>query len=250
LFDPFEFLYLAIAIATFEHSTWTAAFMFEGTPPVEEVALRLWYFKGALIAVAIDVGMLMSSRFIAHTTDLKEVLSLIAAFAMTAVASLFTQVGYIVFHTPEFNLSAGVSDYWVGVLTPIIEARVVILPFLLPLMGTIYTVARIFRTKRIQKQEAMAIANRRVAGQPYIMVESLADMVKMLDDGMRPKLPHEILDEEYVDWEGLRFFDVDKQVWRGKYPSRDVMIQTMRGLAKKREEASIQPVLTDGKTDA
>lgn len=238
ILDPFELLYISIAIATFTHTQYTSALYFEGAPPTDAAALNLWYFHGALIAIAIDIGMLLTSRFIASTTDRSEVSTLIAAFTVAALASFFTQLGYILIHTPVVTISEGVSPYWREALSKFIDARVVILPFLLPVMGTIYTVARIARTRRIMRQTrelAEQEKKLKMVYNPTLIVTRLADLVRILEEGQRPRLPEEVLPSgEWVDWEGLKFYDIDNGVWRGAYPNRAVMLATMKNMADRR----------------
>lgn len=153
LFDPFELLYLAVAIATFEHTAWAAAFLFEG-PVTQADSSVFWWLRGSLIAIAVDVGMLMTSRYLQTAKSSKQKIVLAVSFFVAALTSFYSQVIYITYHTPQFALSDGVSSYWRAILEPVIEARVVLLPFALPMLATIYTIARLFRHYEIEQQEA------------------------------------------------------------------------------------------------
>lgn len=139
--NPFELLYLAIAVATFTHTVWAAAFLFEGAVADGD---PWWNFKGALIAIAVDMGMLLTSKFLQEAKHPIHVGALILSFVVAAVTSFYFQMVYIMYHTPTFVTSAGVNTYWVGVMTPFIDARVFLLPAFLPVLATVYTVARIF----------------------------------------------------------------------------------------------------------
>jgi hypothetical protein len=82
--NSFELVYIAISIATFTHTTWAAATVFEGHQPeyVQLAGLNpdqildfvvtnfdyfSWLFSGALIAVAVDCGMFIAAQELAGT---------------------------------------------------------------------------------------------------------------------------------------------------------------------------------------
>ena len=142
-FSPFEIIYLAIAVTTFDHTAWGSAFLFEGAV----VDSWVWWFKGDLMAFAIDVGMVFISKFLQNASNWKEVLSLSVSFVVASIISFYFQMVYIYSHTPTVPRGDGVTNYWQTVLTPILDARVVWLPFALPLLATIITISRIYRHK-------------------------------------------------------------------------------------------------------
>ena len=150
----FELVYLAIAIATFQHTTWAAATVFEGAAPQDPIALNWWYFKGSLLAVAIDIGMLVAARELRKKWNWVMVI----AFVIAAIASFYTQILFSLAHTSEFKLAAGVSSYWEEFLDPLIQARVVLVPAMLPLFAIIFTITPIFAEKEVIRQEQKANA--------------------------------------------------------------------------------------------
>lgn len=139
IIHPFEILYLAIAIATFQHTAWTASYLFEG-PQAE--GRTTWIVQGALIAIAVDVGMLMTSRFLVGARGRQKVV-LVSAFVIAAITSFFFQLVYMAIHTPTVTVSAGVNASWSAFLNNVIEARVLIIPLALPVLATVYTMARL-----------------------------------------------------------------------------------------------------------
>lgn len=149
----FELVYLAIALATFQHTTWAAATVFEGPRPMDDItALRLWYFNGSLLAIAIDIGMLVAARELRKAFNLVMLL----AFVIAAVASFYTQILFSIAHTAEFTLGPGVSTYWKAALDGIIQARVLLVPAMLPLFAIIFTITPIVSEKQIAQQRAVA----------------------------------------------------------------------------------------------
>lgn len=220
ILDPFEILYLAVAIATFDHTTWTAAFAFEGAIPKEDPQLSLWYLKGGLIAVAVDVGMLITSRYLGKATDRWNKVTLVSAFVVAAIASFYFQLGFILYHTPDYGLSAGVSQYWAEVMQPIIDARVFILPMLLPLLATIYTLARITNHQHTNTTSTKGSHPIEFSGSQEIIVEQ--------------ELP--LLTERsgyQIDWPGLKLWDPKYSYWR-QYQNRDKMEKSIARLEKTR----------------
>lgn len=143
-FTPLEILYLAVAIATFRHTAYFSAFVFEGPFPTQTAHQIEWWVSGGLIAIAIDVGMLLTSRYMASSKSLFSTFAFMLAFVIAAIGSFVMQVGYISLHIPDFDISPGVPEPWRSAfIQPIVDASVVILPSLLPLLAVAYTIARI-----------------------------------------------------------------------------------------------------------
>lgn len=156
----FEVVYLAIALATFQHTMWAAATVFEG--PMPEIPhspeWNRWHFNGSLLAIAIDIGMLITARELrkSYGKPWNWKITMGIAFLSLAVASLYTQILFSVFHTQEFDIGTGVSDYWEEYLSPIIQARVFLVPLMLPLFATIFTFASmVHQTREIVEEKEM-----------------------------------------------------------------------------------------------
>lgn len=134
-FNPFEIIYVAISIATMQHTVWSSSFIFEGALPITPAERVWWIFNGILIALTIDIGMFLTAR------QLRKQFSIAAfiAFIIAAVASFYMQLIYASFHTGNFEFGIGVASQWLNFLKPFIEARVIILPLILPLFAVIYT---------------------------------------------------------------------------------------------------------------
>jgi len=148
----YELLYLAVAIATFEHTAWAAGTLFLGQPATSYFSLSdpIW-LRGALVAISIDVGMLVVSHNIvnyvkqARQKDTKKgVIGLSVTFTLIAVGSFFAQLIFAYYHTPTLTVGTGVSAYWQAALQPLIEASPFILALMLPLIAVFYTISRVF----------------------------------------------------------------------------------------------------------
>jgi GIY-YIG catalytic domain len=136
----FEVLYLAVCIATFSHTAYACSLLFQGPKP--DTGDFNWYLEGALIAVAVDIGMLVTSRLLSGARTLAQGLSLMITFAITAALSFYAQIVYISLFTPTITISAGVSEDWRAFVEPILNARVLILPVALPALAIMFTIAR------------------------------------------------------------------------------------------------------------
>lgn len=162
----FELVYVAIAIATFSHTTWAAATVFDGPSPAYQMGLEgqsfietlimnyayyRWFFDGALIAIAIDIGMLVAAKELSKKWNWL----VLFAFMVASLASFYTQVMYSLHHTGEFTYGGGVTPGWMNILEPIVDARVVLIPLMLPLFAIIYTFARISQEKLLEADEQL-----------------------------------------------------------------------------------------------
>lgn len=230
-FSPFELLYLSIALATFEHSVWASAYLFEGSASEGTV---WFYLKGWLIAIAVDLGMLLISRFLQDANDLSQIVVLVISFLLAAVSSFYLQMVYILAHTPTFVVSSGVSAYWANsFLINLLDARVLLLPLALPVLASSYTIARIYNKKQVKKQESQEVVIR-TNGNPHEDLMTLIEAVSMapleLPDGKR------VIETETgrVDLEALVFAtDLDERMAHGPYSSRKGMLMAMKRLATK-----------------
>lgn len=141
----FEVIYIAISIATFQHSMWSAAMTFDGNPPIGPISLETfhWYFNGALLAITIDIGMLLIAKELRKSQNA----ALVIAFAIAALSSFYMQIMYSMNHTEILKSGAGVTPYWQTTLSPIMDARIILVPLMLPLFSVIYTIAQIRMAK-------------------------------------------------------------------------------------------------------
>lgn len=132
-------VYIVIAIATFTHTTWSAANVFQGNMPGHTLSLAViwWYIQGGLVAIAIDIGMLVSADSIAK----KYTKTMLMAFILAAIASAYTQLLYATHHVSVFTFGEGVTPAWQYRLQALIDARVVFMPLALPAFAIIYTIS-------------------------------------------------------------------------------------------------------------
>lgn len=242
--DVFELLYIAISIATFSHTVWAASFAFEGMPPADGTwDMILWQLKGSLIAVAIDLGMLLSARVIARSRTTNW--SMIVAFLVAAISSFYTQLLYILYHTGDFKIGSGVGQYWTDALVPLVDAKVLILPLLLPFLGIIYTIARVGQEKKAhneaeerRKSAPVTVEQVLKQTQPIALqnsgVEQLTSGDEFLVEDDRIKQAIAALGDAQVNLDELRYWDPAHKAWRGPFESKDAMIKNMITLGRRR----------------
>lgn len=134
--NPFDFVYFTIAAATFLHSYWSGAFLYDG---LVNQYKWFWVAEGSAIAIAVDYGMFLSAKKISQ----KFSWAMLIAYIMAALVSVFLQLVYSSMHTGEFMYSPGVSPSWQASLQPLMSASFVVVPFLLPMFSVVYTIANI-----------------------------------------------------------------------------------------------------------
>jgi hypothetical protein len=123
----FRLLYWTVAIATFRHSA-------IGFSTLEAGSFAL----GALAAVAIDVGMMLAAERLRDTQGAR--IPLVAGLALAALASIYSQLLYTVTNAAAVTVAPGAT--WMhGWAEGIINARVVVIPFILPILAVVYSFA-------------------------------------------------------------------------------------------------------------
>lgn len=239
--DMFEALYIAISIATFSHTMWASAFVFEGLQPTDNIGMLVWNLKGALIAIAVDVGMFTTSRSLVTARGMN-IFFLVVAFLIASTGSFFTQLVFLLAHTPQYVISEGVSSQWQQTLQPMIDARVILFPLLLPVLAATYTLARIWKHKDdvIQAKEFVEAAPIVIQSTQHL-VEVVKEKPELLETTERLALPQ----GEGVDWEKLTFWDSVDKKWRGPYESKRALMTQMKSLEtrrKRRAERKVEKV--------
>lgn len=146
--EPFV---LATGIAALMHSTWSLTVLFSGGVPDVRTAPLDWLgavLPAVLLAFAIDVGQIMTSRDIrAGQRNLGKV----ATFVALAFATYYLQWVYMVAHVPAIALGAGVRPEWQAAVTHMRDLAIWFVPALLPIATTLYTVSDT-RGSRMQSQ--------------------------------------------------------------------------------------------------
>lgn len=142
--QPFIF---ATGIAALVHSTWSLAVLFSGEPPTFEVTSFVswaqwayWLLPALLIAFAMDIGQISTSAQIraGERTARKY-----ATFIVLALFGYYLQWIYIAHHMPALELGAGVYNDGLAAKAVLLmrNAAVWIIPALLPLSTTLYTLS-------------------------------------------------------------------------------------------------------------
>ncbi len=244
--DTFELLYIAISVATFSHTMWAAAFIFEGVVPLDTIGILVWYAKGALIAIAVDIGMFTTSRSLVTARGIS-IVFLVVAFMIASAGSFFTQLVFLLAHTPEYIISPAVSNEWATTLQPLTDARVVLFPLLLPVLAATYTLARIFKHKdEVVHAQQMEEIKPIVIQSTTHLVEMMKEQPELLESTERLSLP----EGEGIDWERLTFWDNVEKKWRGPYSSKRMLMTAMKTIEtrrKRKAEKTKQKIKSNGK---
>lgn len=129
----------ATGAAALAHSTWALGTLFAGIEPAQFTAAWVaWLIPALLIAFALDVGQIATSAEIREGQHSR---AKYATFMIFAVATYYLQWLYISHHMPRVSLGAGVRDEWSGAASLFRDLAVWIIPALLPLSTTLYTLS-------------------------------------------------------------------------------------------------------------
>lgn len=135
--QPFIF---ATGLAALVHSTWSLGTLFAGEQPDSNDPLQFafWLLPALLIAFALDVGQIATSAEIraGQRTATKYI-----TFVVLAAATYYLQWLYIAHHMPQLALASGVRSTWLAFATVMRDAAIWIIPGLLPLSTTLYTLS-------------------------------------------------------------------------------------------------------------
>lgn len=145
--EPFV---LATGIAALLHSTWSLAMMFSGAIPNAQTQPLQWVgtmLPAFLLAFSIDVGQIMTSRDIRRgMRNAGKILTFVAL----ALATYYLQWMFMIAHVPELALGTGVSAKARDTVLALRDASIWIIPALLPIATTLYTISN--ADKRIAAQ--------------------------------------------------------------------------------------------------
>lgn len=145
----------ATSVAAFTHSVWVLGTLMSGVQPLppNDLATTLgavflvktvaWHFAPVLIATAIDIGFVQTSRRIesARGVGRKVSVTLYVTFGVLALTMYFLQFVYMAVHVPHIDLGAGVSEQLKLSLKGLFDASVFVIPALLPIAIALYTFA-------------------------------------------------------------------------------------------------------------
>lgn len=139
--DRFKIVYWVIAAATAQHTAWGAATTMQGS---QGESNPLWWLQGLAFAVAIDVSMVLVATKIRSGSN-RNALRYALTFAGVALLSSYFQLLYAWSHINLLPPGTGVGADWSTRLQGLVEARLVIAPFALPVISILYTVAGLGR---------------------------------------------------------------------------------------------------------
>jgi len=135
---------LATGLAALIHSTWSLGTLFSGEqPPVEDIESIIqfvhfigWLLPALLMAIALDVGQIVTSHEI-RTSGLTWQRGL--TFFVFGFATYYLQWLYIAMHMPALELADGVSVVYSGFAVIMRDSAMWLIPALLPLSTILYT---------------------------------------------------------------------------------------------------------------
>jgi hypothetical protein len=138
----------AVSIAALLHSSWSLSTYFTGSEPTPQFTTLwfAWVLPGALIGIAIDIGILSIAIELKHGQRSRAKL---AAFFVLSAAMFYLQFLYLAAHTPLVPIAPGVSAGWLTVATTLRDLSVWVIPALLPLACLLYA----FSDRKNDKQE-------------------------------------------------------------------------------------------------
>lgn len=132
-------------IAALTHSTWSLGTLFSGLMPTVSIDNPItiaywlyWFVPAFLIAFAMDIGQIDTSRKIRHEglTWQRGV-----TFFVFAFTTYYLQFLYIAHHMPALIVAAGISDLWRVAVTELCNVAIWLLPAILPLATLLYTLS-------------------------------------------------------------------------------------------------------------
>ncbi len=146
---------LATSVAAFFHTVWVLGTLMSGEQPlppndlltpegaVFAVKTLAWHTPAALIALAIDIGFVDTSRRIERIlhSGRKAGFMLYVTFGVLALTMYFLQFIYMAVHVPMVSLGDGVSLSLKQQLKGLFDIAVFVIPALLPIAITLYTFA-------------------------------------------------------------------------------------------------------------
>lgn len=226
-------IYVAVSVSTFWHSAWGASVIFSGFP-VEPVQFD-WYLQGILTAIAIDVGLVFSAGKLAKQWSIWTLL----AFIVSAASSVFFQTFYVAQHAPPLSLSLGVSEYWVAVISPILEARIVLVPLMLPLIAVLYALSHSSKRELPRDTQSPQMVDD-TGTLPRVSLrvtrEPSDGLLRAIEDIKQGELPEGEVTEVagyLVDLESNAFYDQARGRAYGPYKTRAAMLGAMKQAARR-----------------
>jgi hypothetical protein len=165
--DRFKIVYWVIAAATAQHTAWGAATTMQGTQGEGAV---WWWLQGLAFAIAIDISMVMVATKIRGGAKHNAIWYIITFFIVAGFSSYF-QLLYAWSHISTLPAGTGIAAEWTQRLQGLINARLIIAPFALPLISILYTVAGFGKGGEAQRKAQRDIATPATSAMPRIAID-------------------------------------------------------------------------------
>jgi MFS family permease len=146
--DRFKIVYWVIAVATAQHTAWGAAITMQGSNGEGQI---WWWLQGLAFAIAIDISMVMIATKIRNRGN-RNVWMYAITFLIVAGLSFFFQLLYTWSHISELTQGTGIAIEWAERLQGVINARLIIAPFALPLISILYTISGLGKGGEAQRK--------------------------------------------------------------------------------------------------
>lgn len=182
---------LATGVAAWLHSAWALAMMFSGAIPDIRTQPALWFIASlpaGLLAFSIDVGQVVTANEIRNgQRNSGKVLTFVAL----AIATYYLQWVYMAAHVPALALGDGVRPEWRMVAELIRDAAIWIIPALLPVATTLYTISNATLPMRPHKRTGAPERKAQPQGraQPYPEAQPETERIPQLEAQTQRALP-------------------------------------------------------------
>ncbi len=190
--NGFRLVYWIIALATAQHTAWGAATTMQGRQPSGNPEAAFWWLQGAAFAIAIDFTMVQVATKIRSGMSTGQSLRLhrltvsinwyVITFIAVAMASTYFQFLYAWYHADSLPNGAGVVELWRTRMQGMVDSRIVIAPFILPIIAMLYTFGGFGKGGEAQPKRNVA------SNPPSQRVQSDAIRVERVDVTL-PELP-------------------------------------------------------------
>ncbi len=175
---------VATGVAAFAHSTWTLGTWFAGMQPIvtanllegglngewvaQSLRLVFWLLPAALIAAALDIGQIATSRDIQRG---QRTFAKYATFGVFAVATYYLQWLYLAHHMPVVDLSIGIRSEMLEFAKWMRDVSIWLIPLLLPLSTLLYTFSHAAHAEQATHLATVISATPKQDDQPMILVK-------------------------------------------------------------------------------
>lgn len=184
--DKFKMVYWVIAGATAQHTAWGAATTMQGGMPADPSAQTWWWVQGLAFAFAVDISMVMVATKVRNGGSNAQYIGVgrlripinwyTITFFLVAIFSSYFQLLYAWAHATPLANGGGIATEWVNRLQALIDARIIIAPFVLPVIATFYTIGGLGKGGELQSKPRNVAQSTQSSRNPVAMSEIKVDV--------------------------------------------------------------------------